>query len=108
MLQIVYTQTVVDRTGVDAANREDAPTLADLADEAEDAQIRAAFIKAIGYDQRGRYHGPGGIQRASVAAETVPLRVRMVNAAWLALVTLAVAGAWAGLIWAAVKAWRAL
>ena len=87
------TMRVIDRTGVDAANRSD---------------MEEIGTERIGYDERGSWHGPGGIQRASVAAETVPLRVRMVNAAWLALVILAVAGAWAGLIWAAVKAWRAL
>ena len=90
-----------------------------LLELAERAQARAAAIKGtaqgiiaemeeigterIGYDERGSWHGPGGIQRASVAAETVPLRVRMVNAAWLALAISIVGGAWAGLIWAVIR-----
>ena len=90
-----------------------------LLELAERAQARAAAIKGtargiiaemeeigaerIGYDERERWHGPGGIQRASVAAETVPLRVRMANAAWLALAISIVGGAWAGLIWAVAK-----
>jgi wyosine [tRNA(Phe)-imidazoG37] synthetase (radical SAM superfamily) len=48
--------TVIDTTGVKEANAEDAPSLAELADEAELAQVRAAIIKAIGYDQRERWH----------------------------------------------------
>ena len=82
------TMRVIDRTGVDAANRSD---------------MEEIGTERIGYDERERWHGPGGIQRASVAAETVPLRVRMVNAAWLALAISIVGGAWAGLIWAVIR-----
>jgi hypothetical protein len=96
-MQVIYHQTVIDRTGVDEANNEDRMTARSII-----AEMEQVGEERIGYDADGKWHVPGGIQRASEAAENIPLRVRLANETYLALAIMLSCVVWAVVIWAIV------
>ena len=52
-MEVIYHQTVIDRTGVDEANNEDRMTARSII-----AEMEAVGKERIGYDTDGKWHDP--------------------------------------------------
>ena len=113
-MQVTYHQKVIDRTGVDAANREDRGEIPihplSLLELAEQSLQRAKLVKEI--IEQGGTAEDESIDRQAICEERETTRSRIkervIAGLWLfgaAVVPLTV---WAGIIWVIAHAWRAL